>query len=80
MTARRAGKHADGLITVGAPVDKLAGLLEKFDRGAREAGRDPDSITICVAAPAYVGDDLAHAREQAQQEAQTALDNAPGGR
>ena len=31
---------------------------------AAEAGRDPDAITVCVAAPAYVGDDLAHAREQ----------------
>ena len=31
---------------------------------AEEAGRDPDSLAICVAAPAYVGDDLAHAREQ----------------
>ena len=31
---------------------------------AEEAGRDPDAIAVCVAAPAYVGDDLAHAREQ----------------
>ena len=30
----------------------------------RRPGRDPDSIAVCVAAPAYVGDDLAHAREQ----------------
>jgi alkanesulfonate monooxygenase SsuD/methylene tetrahydromethanopterin reductase-like flavin-dependent oxidoreductase (luciferase family) len=31
---------------------------------AEEAGRDPDSLSICVAAPAYVGDDIAHQREQ----------------
>jgi alkanesulfonate monooxygenase SsuD/methylene tetrahydromethanopterin reductase-like flavin-dependent oxidoreductase (luciferase family) len=31
---------------------------------AEEAGRDPDEIAICVAAPAYLGDDLDHAREQ----------------
>ena len=31
---------------------------------ASDAGRDPDSIKICVAAPAYVGDDLAHQRDQ----------------
>ena len=31
---------------------------------AAAAGRDPTSITICVAAPAYVGDDLAHQRDQ----------------
>ncbi len=28
------------------------------------AGRDPGSVKICVAAPAYVGDDLAHQRDQ----------------
>ena len=33
-------------------------------RAAEAAGRDPDDVTICVAAPAYVGDDLPHAREQ----------------
>jgi alkanesulfonate monooxygenase SsuD/methylene tetrahydromethanopterin reductase-like flavin-dependent oxidoreductase (luciferase family) len=31
---------------------------------AEAAGRDPDSLTICVAAPAYVGDDIAHQRDQ----------------
>ena len=30
----------------------------------RAAGREPDELTICVAAPAYVGDDIAHQREQ----------------
>jgi alkanesulfonate monooxygenase SsuD/methylene tetrahydromethanopterin reductase-like flavin-dependent oxidoreductase (luciferase family) len=33
-------------------------------RAASDAGRDPDAITFCVAAPAYVGDDLAHQRDQ----------------
>lgn len=41
VTARRAGRHADGLITVGAPVEKVAGLIERFEAGAREAGKDP---------------------------------------
>jgi len=40
VTARRAGKHADGLITVGAPVEKVAGLLDRFAQGAREGGKD----------------------------------------
>jgi alkanesulfonate monooxygenase SsuD/methylene tetrahydromethanopterin reductase-like flavin-dependent oxidoreductase (luciferase family) len=31
---------------------------------AEKAGRDPAAIKFCVAAPAYVGDDLAHQREQ----------------
>ena len=33
-------------------------------RPPRDAGRDPDAITFCVAAPVYVGDDLAHMRDQ----------------
>jgi coenzyme F420-dependent glucose-6-phosphate dehydrogenase len=41
ITAKRAGRHADGLITVGAPLEKIAGLFERFEAGAREAGKDP---------------------------------------
>jgi G6PDH family F420-dependent oxidoreductase len=44
VTARRAGKFADGLITVGAPLDKISGLFAKFDDGAREAGKDPQAM------------------------------------
>ncbi|NLI19598.1 MAG: TIGR03557 family F420-dependent LLM class oxidoreductase [Actinomycetales bacterium] len=44
VTARRAGVHADGLITVGAPVEKIAGLFARFDAGAREAGKDPAAM------------------------------------
>jgi alkanesulfonate monooxygenase SsuD/methylene tetrahydromethanopterin reductase-like flavin-dependent oxidoreductase (luciferase family) len=31
---------------------------------ARKAGRDPGNIDICVVAPAYVGDDIAHQRDE----------------
>jgi alkanesulfonate monooxygenase SsuD/methylene tetrahydromethanopterin reductase-like flavin-dependent oxidoreductase (luciferase family) len=31
---------------------------------AEAAGRDPDEVDICVVAPAYVGDDLSHQRDQ----------------
>jgi len=41
VTAKRAGRHADGLITVGAPLEKIEGLFARFDDGAREAGKDP---------------------------------------
>jgi G6PDH family F420-dependent oxidoreductase len=44
VTARRAGKSADGLITVGAPLEKISGLFAKFDDGAREAGKDPATM------------------------------------
>jgi len=44
VTAKRAGRVADGLITVGAPIEKIAGLFTRFDEGARESGRDPGTL------------------------------------
>lgn len=44
VTAKRAGRLADGLITVGAPLEKISGLFGKFDEGAREAGKDPEAM------------------------------------
>ena len=44
VTAKRAGRHADGLITVGAPLEKISGLFGKFAEGARESGRDPEAM------------------------------------
>ena len=41
VTAKRAGRTVDGLITVGAPLEKISGLFAKFDEGQREAGKDP---------------------------------------
>ena len=41
VNAKRTGKHADGMITVGAADEKIGMLWEKFDEGAREAGKDP---------------------------------------
>jgi len=44
VTARRAGKVADGVVTVGTSLDRAAAVLERFDRGVREAGRDPAAM------------------------------------
>ncbi|TFD47712.1 TIGR03557 family F420-dependent LLM class oxidoreductase [Cryobacterium frigoriphilum] len=44
VTAKRAGRHADGLITVGAPLEKISMLFGKFDDGARDAGKDPSTM------------------------------------
>lgn len=41
VTAKRAGRTVDGLITVGAPLEKISGLFQRFDEGRREAGKDP---------------------------------------
>lgn len=45
VTAKRAGRTVDGLITVGAPLEKIGGLFAKFDEGAREAGRDASTMS-----------------------------------
>ncbi|MDR2986510.1 MAG: TIGR03557 family F420-dependent LLM class oxidoreductase [Nocardiopsaceae bacterium] len=43
ITAKRSGQLVDGIITPGATAEKITGLFERFDAGAREAGRDPGS-------------------------------------
>ncbi|QFG68831.1 TIGR03557 family F420-dependent LLM class oxidoreductase [Ornithinimicrobium pratense] len=44
VNARRTGRLADGIITVGAPHGKIEMLFGKFAEGAREAGKDPDAM------------------------------------
>jgi probable F420-dependent oxidoreductase len=58
------GRKADGFILQLADPVILEWTMKHVHDAAREAGRDPQEVKICVAAPAYVGDDLAHQREQ----------------
>ena len=62
------GEVGDGFILQLADLSIAEWTINAVRAAAKAAGRDPDSITICVAAPAYVtssGDDaVAHAREQ----------------
>jgi probable F420-dependent oxidoreductase len=58
------GEVGDGFILQLADPDITAWTIAAVRRAAEEAGRDPDEVMICVAAPAYVGDDLAYARDQ----------------
>ncbi|MGZ6339623.1 MAG: TIGR03557 family F420-dependent LLM class oxidoreductase [Candidatus Limnocylindrales bacterium] len=44
VTATRTGRYCDGLITVGAPEEKLAGIFKRFEDGARDAGKDPSMM------------------------------------
>jgi probable F420-dependent oxidoreductase len=59
-----AGRVGDGFILQLADPAIAAWTIAAVRRGAEAAGRDPAGVTICVAAPAYVTEDLAHAREQ----------------
>ncbi|WAL64027.1 TIGR03842 family LLM class F420-dependent oxidoreductase [Amycolatopsis cynarae] len=61
---RTAGEHADGFILQCADPAIARWTIGTVQQAARAAGRDPAGISICVAAPAYVGDDLPHQREQ----------------
>ena len=58
------GEVGDGFILQLADPAITEWTIGAVRKAARDAGRDPDSVTICVAAPAYVGDDLAHMRDQ----------------
>ncbi|MFC0529473.1 TIGR03842 family LLM class F420-dependent oxidoreductase [Phytohabitans kaempferiae] len=58
------GEVGDGYILQLADPDIAAWMIHTVRAAAEKAGRDPAAIKFCVAAPAYVGDDLAHQREQ----------------
>jgi probable F420-dependent oxidoreductase len=58
------GEVGDGYILQLADPDIAAWMIKAVRTAAANAGRDPDAIKFCVAAPAYVGDDLEHQREQ----------------
>ncbi|WP_433272968.1 TIGR03842 family LLM class F420-dependent oxidoreductase [Actinosynnema sp. CS-041913] len=57
------GEQADGFILQTADPDIARWTIGSVRDAAVAAGRDPEAITMCVAAPAYVGDDLAHQRD-----------------
>jgi probable F420-dependent oxidoreductase len=59
-----AGEVGDGFILQLADPDITEWTIGAVRRAAESAGRDPDAVTICVAAPAYVGTDVAVARDQ----------------
>ena len=63
------GEIGDAFILQLADPDIAAWMIRAVRDSAEAAGRDPDAVKFCVAAPAYVGDgsspaDRAHMREQ----------------
>ena len=65
LNAKKTGKFADGMITVGAADEKIGMLWGKFEEGAREAGKDP------TGAPKLLQIHVSWARSDAE-----AIDNA----
>jgi G6PDH family F420-dependent oxidoreductase len=44
VMSERTGRLCDGIITVGAAEDKIGMLMGRFEKGAREAGKDPSTM------------------------------------
>lgn len=64
LALKTAGEIGDGFILQLADVDIARWMINSVREAAAGAGRDPESITFCVAAPNYVGEDWAHMRDQ----------------
>lgn len=60
---RLAGQIADGVILQFADPDLISWCVGFVHEGARAAGRDPASIEVMAAAPVWMSDDVAAARE-----------------
>ena len=58
------GRHADGFVLQLADPQILEWTRAAVMEAAAAQGRAPGSVATCVVAPAYVGDDIAHQREQ----------------
>ena len=57
-------EEADGFVIQLADPYLVEWTTKFVRQKATEAGRNPDDIAICVAAPAYVGEDVPHQRDQ----------------
>ena len=64
MALEAAGRVADGIILQLADPDIIRWCIGFMRKGAEEAGRDPDSIEVMAAAPAFVAADVAMARDR----------------
>lgn len=58
------GQVADGFILQLADPAIVRWTVQRVKQAAEAAGRDPAAVSIVVAAPAYVGEDLDHQRDQ----------------
>lgn len=60
------GRKADGFILQLADPVILEWTVKHVREAAEKAERNPDDVKICVAAPAYVGEEIGHQREQSR--------------
>lgn len=67
-TAETAGRLCDGLITPAASPEKLKMLIESFNKGARDAGKDPSSMPKLLQLHVSWADTQEAAAQQAMKE------------
>jgi probable F420-dependent oxidoreductase len=64
LALKLAGEVGDGFILQLADLDIAEWMIKTVRNAAEAAGRDPLSVKFCVAAPMYIGTDVAHMRDQ----------------
>lgn len=64
LALKLAGEVGDGFILQLADVDIAQWMIQSVKDAAANVGRDPESLSFCIAAPMYIGDDWAHMRDQ----------------
>jgi probable F420-dependent oxidoreductase len=64
LALKLTGEVGDGFILQMADLDVAEWMITTVRNAAEKVGRDPMSIKFCVAAPAYIGDDWTHMRDQ----------------
>jgi len=67
-TAETAGRLCDGLITPAAPAEKLKSLIESFEKGAKEAGKDSNTMPKLLQLHVSWADTHEEAAQQAMKE------------
>jgi G6PDH family F420-dependent oxidoreductase len=68
VNAKRTGKYADGIITVGAADEKINMLWDRFREGAQEAGKDASAMKTQLQVHVSWAPTQAAAEEQALKE------------
>ena len=62
LALKLTGEVGDGFILQLADLDIAEWMIATVRKAAEDAGRDPDEIAFCVAAPMYIGEDTPEAR------------------
>jgi len=68
IQSERTGRTCDGIITVGAADEKIGMLMGRFEKGARDAGKDPSTMPRLIQLHISWADTMEAATENAVKE------------